>query len=149
MIEIHHAPFDLYTIVGIVLKKWEAQHDGVINENMVAKEVMQLHYQGLIGLIPLSVTVHELVHDGKLIVPLNCVFGRFVEFTNRYYEWIDDDLMTMLNENIELTEKMKPEDMTILNTCYIYSDVDGVKLPEIVEGDIIEIAPRAEVDQAA
>ena len=82
-------------------------------------------------------------------MPLNCVFGRFVEFTNRYYEWIDDDLMTMLNENIELTEKMKPEDMTILNTCYIYSDVDGVKLPEIVEGDIIEIAPRAEVDQAA
>lgn len=149
VIEIHHAPFDLYTIVGIVLKKWEAQHDGVINENMVAKEVMQLHYQGLIGLIPLSVTVHELVHDGKLIVPLNCVFGRFVEFTNRYYEWIDDDLMAMLNENIELTEKMKPEDMTILNTCYIYSDVDGVKLPEIVEGDIIEIAPRAEVDQAA
>ena len=143
-IEIHHAPFDLYSIVGIILKKYEKEHDGVVNENMVAKEVMECHYRGLIGLIPLSVTVHQLVHDGKLIVPLNCVFGRFVEFTQTYYEFIDDDLIVMLNENIELTKNLKPEDLSILNTCYIYAQTEGVNLPkeEALKGEIVDVNIR-------
>lgn len=131
-IEIHHAPFDLYSIVGIILKKFEKEH-GYVNENLVAKEVMKCHYEGVVGLIPLSITVHELVHDGKLIVPLNCVCGRFVEFTQRYYEFIDDELMIMLNENIEMTKNLKPEDLSILNTCYIYSLTEGVALPQSTE----------------
>lgn len=143
-IEIHHAPFDLYTIVGIIMKKYEAEHDGVVNQNMVAKEVMKCHYQGLIGLIPLSITVHQLVHDGKLIVPLNCVFGRFVEFTTRYYGYIDNETLSMLEENIKLTENLKPEDLSILNTCYVYSQVDGVELPDVepLKGEIVSVELR-------
>lgn len=146
-IEIHHAPFDLYSLVSILMKKYEKEHDDVVNEMMIAKEVMRCHYQGLIGLIPLSVTVHQLVHDGKLIVPLNCVYGRFVEFTQKYYEFIDDDLMAMLNENIELTKNLKPDDLSILNTCYIYSDTDGVKLPDmqsLSNADVIDVDVRSD-----
>ena len=84
MIEIHHAPFDLFSIVEVVMTKMEKEI-GYIDEYPVADEVLRMHYEGLIGLIPLSITCHQLVHDGKLIVPLNCVYGRFVEFTNRYY----------------------------------------------------------------
>ena len=92
---------------------------------------MRLHYRGLVGLIPLSVTAHELVHDGKLIVPLNCVYGKFVQFVKEYYDYIDDVLLVMLNEKIEQTKNLKAEDMSILSVRYIYTDVDGYNLPLI------------------
>lgn len=144
MIEIHHAPFDLYSLSDIVMKKFEKEN-GYINQNLVAEEVAELHYSGLVGLIPLSVTVHELVHDGKIIVPLNCVYGRFVEFTQRYYEFIDDSLMDMLNQNIELTKKLSRKDLSILNVAYVYTDTDGVDLPDTIPLDSIKEA----MDRAA
>lgn len=136
MIEIHHAPYDLYTITWIVMEKYE-QEKGYIDELDVAEEVMRLHYEGKVGLIPLSITAHELVHDGKLIVPLNCVRGRFVEFTRDYYPYIkaiskDVDIISMLQENIELTKKLTQKDLSILDVQYVYTDVDGCVLPKVV-----------------
>lgn len=132
MIEIHHEPFDLYSITSIVMKKQEVEY-GYIDELMVAEEVMNLHYRGLVGLIPLSITAHQLVHAGKLAVPLNNVYGKFVEFTRDYYEYIDDALINMLGEKITLTKKLTRADLSILNVRYIYTDIDGFRLPEVVE----------------
>lgn len=136
MIEIHHAPYDLYTITWIVLERHE-QEIGYIDELDVAEEVMRLHYEGMVGLIPLSVTAHELVHDGKLVVPLNCVRGKFVQFTKDYYQYIENinkdvDIIGMLQENIELTKKLTRKDLSILDVHYVYTDVDGCVLPKIV-----------------
>lgn len=146
--EIHHEPYDLYTICGIVLKKHEMSENGNINEMMVAKEIMQLHYQGMIGLIPLSGVAHDLVHDGKLFVPLYCVFGKFVEFTQKYYDAIleyDESILDALQEKVLLTEKGEV-DTSILNVCYVYGQMDGEEneLPEYVtESDI----PSIPIDQ--
>lgn len=136
MIEIHHAPYDLYTITWIVMEKQE-QEKGYIDELEVAEEVMYLHYQGMVGLIPLSITAHELVHDGQLIVPLNCVRGKFVQFTKDYYPYIkkiskDVDIIAMLQENIELTKKLTKKDLSVLNVQYVYTEVDGCVLPKLV-----------------
>lgn len=133
-IEIHHEPYDLYTIVDIVMTKQE-QEIGYIDELVVAEEVMRLHYEGCVGLIPLSITVHELVHDGKLIVPLNCVYGKFVEFTKRYYDYIDPVYISMLKDKVELTKKLTTEDLSILSVKYIYTNVDGFNLPKPLEVD--------------
>ena len=103
---------------------------GYIDELVVAEEVMRLHYEGCVGLIPLSITVHELVHDGKLIVPLNCVYGKFVEFTKRYYEYIDPVYISMLKDKVDLTKKLTTEDLSILSVKYIYTNVDGFNLPK-------------------
>ena len=130
LIQIHHEPFDLFSITQIVMNRQEKEL-GYISELQVAEEVMRLHYRGLVGLIPLSVTAHELVHDGKLIVPLNCVYGKFVQFVKEYYDYIDDIYLVMLNEKIEQTKNLKAEDMSILSVRYIYTDVDGYKLPLI------------------
>lgn len=129
MIEIHHSPFDLFTIVDVVMTKMEKE-EGYIDELVVADTVLEMHYSGLIGLIPLSITAHELVHDGKLIVPLNCVYGRFVEFTNRFYDELGEERLMTLKDNIELTKKMTRSDLSILNVQYVYTTVDGFKLPE-------------------
>ena len=118
LIQIHHEPFDLFSITQIVMNRQEKEL-GYINELQVAEEVMRLHYRGLVGLIPLSVTAHELVHDGKLIVPLNCVYGKFVQFVKEYYDYVDDVLLVMLNEKIEQTKNLKAEDMSILSVRYI------------------------------
>ena len=131
MIEIHHAPFDLFTIVDVVMTKMEKE-EGYIDELPIVDEVLRMHYQGLIGLIPLSTTCHELVHDGKLIVPLNCVYGRFVEFTRKYYDELGSERLSMLNDNIALTKNMKKSDFNILNVQYIYTSVDGFHLPQPV-----------------
>ena len=132
LIEIHHEPFDLYTLTSIIMQKHEKEY-GFIDELVVAQEVMRLHYVGLVGLIPLSVTAHELVHAGKLVVPLNCVYGRFVQFVKDYFEYIDPVYLAMLNEKIELTKNLSREDMSILNVRYIYTEIDGFKLPELIE----------------
>ena len=132
MIEIHHEPFDLYTLTAIVLAKQETEL-GYINELSVADEVMRLHYQGLVGLIPLSITPHELVHTGKLAIPLNCVYGRFVEFVRTYFDYIDDIYVSMLNETIELTKKLTIGDSSILTVRYIYTNVDGFRLPKLMD----------------
>lgn len=129
-IEIHHAPYTLFSIVDIVMRKQEDQL-GYIDEFKVAEEVMRLHYMGLIGLVPLAVTVHQLVHDGKIHVPLWCVYGRFVEFTKKYYDYIPDEILGALNEEIKLSRKFREnpealkENSSILDVQYVYLDVDG------------------------
>lgn len=130
MIEIHHAPYNLYTITDIVARKYEEKHS-YIDELPVAEEVMRLHYLGLIGLIPLSITCHQLVHDDKLVIPLWCVYGRFVEFTEMYYKWIPDAMLDSLKESIRESMKFKEhpellkERNSILNVQYVYLQVEG------------------------
>lgn len=131
MIEIHHAPFDLFTIVDVVMTRMEKE-EGYIDELPIVDTVLRMHYQGMIGLIPLSATCHELVHDGKLIVPLNCVYGRFVEFTKQYFDELGSERLEILNDNITLTKKMKRSDFNILNVQYVYTKVDGFNLPQPV-----------------
>lgn len=130
MIEIHHAPYTLFSLVDVVMRKHEDLYD-CIDELKVAEEVMRLHYNGVVGLVPLSVTCHQLVHDNQLPMPLWCVYGRFVEFTKRYYDWIPDPLLEQLQRDIQQSREFKAnpaalqEALKILYVEYVYLDVDG------------------------
>ena len=68
---------------------------------MVAKEITMLHYKLLIGLIPLSKTVHQLVHDGKLFIPVENVMGRYRTFVDIYKPFCETEQLETL-ERIEL-----------------------------------------------
>ena len=74
-IEIHHYPFTLYDIVEIVYRK-RLYYQERLDVELVAKEVTFLHYKLLVGLIPLSKTVHQLTHAGKIFIPIEAVLGR-------------------------------------------------------------------------
>lgn len=83
-LEFHHYPFTLFDIVSIVL-------DNKINNGMtkfnpfdLAEEVTKLHYSNYIGLVPLSLTAHELAHDGKLFINLKYVNGNYKKFISLY-----------------------------------------------------------------
>jgi hypothetical protein len=94
--EMHHYPFTIYDICLIVLTKRiqeqkedptnDKKYNKVLNPFSIAKEVLRLHYQGKVGLVPLSITPHELYHAGNLFIPLTneYVFGNYQEFIDEY-----------------------------------------------------------------
>lgn len=96
-IEVHHDPLTLYDICLIIFRKRQAAGEP-LDEDNVAKEVMWCHYNGLIGLIPLSETVHELVHNGVLFIPTTHVFGNYKVFVEMYKPFFTIEQTDMLNE---------------------------------------------------
>ena len=124
-IEIHHEPLGLEDIVRIVYNKRVAFNEP-LDVEWVAKEVMYLHYNLMVGLIPLAETVHELVHAKYLFVPTSAVLGKYRVFVDRYRDYMLPEQLETL-ENIEVaTEAYNGEDAkTILSTNYIYVDFSG------------------------
>ena len=107
-IHIHHEPFTLPDIISIVFNKRAANGES-LSVFMVAKEVMYLHYSLLVGLIPLSETVHELVHNQYLFIPTTKVFGHYDEFVKQYNDFLPEGLEATLKEieNSETTDENK------------------------------------------
>lgn len=99
-IEIHHYPFTLYDIVTIVYRK-RIYYQESLDVQMVAKEITMLHYKLLVGLISISKTVHQLVHDAKLFIPVDNVFGRYQLFVDLYKPFCETEQLETL-ERIEL-----------------------------------------------
>jgi len=124
-IHIHHDPIDLYTICLVIYNKRLANRED-LSEEMVAKEVMYLHYSLLIGLIPLAETVHELVHNKYLFVPTDKVMGRYKEFVNMYYDFFPPEQLDTLNRIEEATlEYNHLKNVAVLEKRYIYLDLSG------------------------
>lgn len=89
-IEIHHSPYTLEDICTTVFNKRVFYGEDIDVED-VAKEVMYIHYFLIVGLIPLSETVHELVHNQFIFIPTDKVVGNYKEFENTYGNWIPED----------------------------------------------------------
>jgi hypothetical protein len=135
-IEVHHEPFTLFDITQIVLEKWINQ--GLkMNPILVAEEVMRIHYQGKVGLIPLSITVHDLVHNGKIFIPLQNVYGDFISFIEDYEPYISADLMSVLELKLQMSRDVEAQDLSILEKKYVYLEVDGMSFPEVM-GEVVE-----------
>lgn len=134
-IEIHHEPFSLFDITNIVVNK-AIMNGEDLNYYMIAEEVMKLHYQGKVGLIPLSLTVHELFHNGKIFIPLQAVRGDFLSFVEEYEDYIPSDYTEILISKIKASKQIQEagyQDLTILNKKYVYLEVDGMTFPTLVE----------------
>ena len=103
-IEIHHSPLTLYDIVSAVVKR--RMHDKEDTDIfLVANEVMYLHYLGWVGLVPVSESVHELIHNQYIFVPTNIVRGNFRAFVDNYYDYISPDTLDALDNAEEMTKE--------------------------------------------
>lgn len=104
-LEMHHYPATLFDIVqGVRDKiKEEANELASYDTFSIAERVMKLHYQGKVGLVPLTKTAHEMAHNGTLFIPLTTdyVFGNWSSL-------IDDELIVtdIFRYNLEQIEKM-------------------------------------------
>lgn len=122
-IEIHHIPFSLFDIVNIVLRKYETE-ELTIDPLVIADEVMRLHYEGKVGLVPLSVTVHELYHRGDLFIPLQYVDKGFILFYQEYKDYMKE-YEEMLKRLIVMSRNFNLNENTILKKHLIYLDPEG------------------------
>ena len=131
-IEIHHEPFTLFDIVSIVVDKYIDMNLD-LNPLTIAEEVMKLHYKDLVGLVPLSVTVHQLVHDGKLFIPLQNVYGNYISFIEEYAPYISPGIENILQAKLKISKEIDALDTSILEKKYVYLEVEGFNLPQIIE----------------
>ena len=129
-IEIHHEPFTLFDIVQTVLNKYERL--GIpFNQFIIADEVEELHYDGKIGLVPLSKTMHDLVHDDKIFIPLQLIYHAYDEFYDEYEEDIDPKVKEKVQRKVDLSLKCGDILSDVLDPEFVYVDIEGMKMPEI------------------
>ena len=119
--ELHHYPFTLFDIVqGVlrheygILSDREPVYKRPVNLFKVAEKVMKLHYQGVIGLIPLSLTAHELAHNGDIFIPLTdeYVFGNWKSLFDNQEEYgieLAETVNFNVRQAIDMTNKMIEE----------------------------------------
>lgn len=131
-IEIHHEPLGLEDIVRIVYAKRCAFHESLEVEH-VAKEVMWLHFDMQVGLIPLAETVHELVHNQYLFVPNSKVYGHYKKFINDYASFIPIEQREILERIDQLSMAYEADEYKqLLARKFIYVDATGsYELPRL------------------
>ena len=121
-IEIHHSPFTLRDICSTVINKRMKNGECMYIE-AVAYEVIYLHYCLMVGLIPLSETVHELVHSQYIFVPVDKVYGYYKQFIEQYD--VDQELLDKLYqlEQLTLEGNMNQQYKDVLEKKYIQIDM--------------------------
>ena len=146
-IHIHHAPFTLWDICSTVIRK-RLHNQESIDPFDVCKEVMWLHYMGYVGLVPLSETVHTMVHNSYIFVPLNIIRGNYNKFKEIYYNEIDPETLDMLDNAEEMT-KAYLEDISNVNN-QVNKQMDLFNLHEtyvrIQNRNIKESIPKSKDD---
>ena len=129
-IEIHHEPLTLFDIVSVVLTKH--MEEGIpINDLYIADEVMNLHYQNMVGLVPLSKSLHQIIHNSdEIIIPLNLVFGDYTGFLREYSDYLDEHILDKIERKINETKHFTQDMADKLSPKFVYVNVDGFELPK-------------------
>lgn len=93
MIHMHHTPLVLEDIIHVVIAKRQELNES-LTMSSIAREVMELHYLGLVGLYPLCETCHEYAHGdtNDLFIPEDAIYGEVDAFFDIYSDYISDSL---------------------------------------------------------
>jgi hypothetical protein len=107
-IELHHYPFTLFDIVDAVHRRHEKENLS-LSQMAICKEVVELHYRNLVGLVPLAKTMHELYHKGKLEIDIRSVFGDIRQFAVEYTKYLDKRLAAKVRRMVKVANENKAE----------------------------------------
>lgn len=129
-VEIHHSPFTLFQYVETVCRKHFDLNKGYFDALEVAEEVTKLHFQFLVGLVPLNPTAHKLVHSGNLKIHPDLVLGGWEVFLEEYRKWlpesIDNDLIELealrKNPSDEIPRILKKKELRIESTFQTFDN---------------------------
>ena len=137
-LEMHHYPYTLYELVAYHMDYIENTEDvaETYNPFRIAYDIMKMHYEGKVGLVPLSLSAHELVHEGELFIPLTSeyVFGNWEEGTEQLL--LNDDAKSHLDLLKKLTKKYidsgKTLDVSILDDIQLRVQMKNELRPKII-----------------
>jgi len=135
-IEFHHYPMNLYEITEIVGTQMlkSLVDDEKLSCFEIAERVMEEHYRGNIGLIPLTKTLHDMAHNNSIIIPISKVNGNYERFLKKYNSYISDDIKDRIAEaklNSESDEskiynqKKLEKNIANYNITYYNDDSEG------------------------
>ena len=110
-IELHHYPFSLYDLTEIITRSF-LRNSTPLSTFSVAYQVVRLHYENRVGLVPLTKTAHDLAHAGKVYIPLTAVHGDVRSFLEEYQLDVGSQLLLRLKEIMVYT----PEKIETLNS---------------------------------
>ena len=141
-VELHHDPITLFEIVDTVITRFE--EEGIpLNDLMISDEVMRLHYENEVGLVPVSKTAHEMLHNSdKLFVPLNMIYGEYSKFVEDYEPYISEEIYDKIEKRVLATKNMTPEQFDSLTQELKVLEVDGFD-----EIDKLEIEKEEKVEE--
>lgn len=152
-IHIHHEPITLFDIVMAVYNRRKTMNES-LSEDMVAKEVMYQHYMLRVGLIPLSETVHELVHNQYVFVPTTAVFGKYWEFIDMYKDYIEPQTLETLkiieesskNFSMDKSNELLQTNLVYLDTNDVYDKADLDKVKSLLQKRLDDINVNHQID---
>ena len=123
-IHLHHSPFTLYDIVNVIYLK-RASMGETLECEMVAKEAMYMHYRLGVGLIPLSETVHDLVHNGYIFIPVQNVMGNYQLFYDLYEDFIPPETKDLYERILKFSEDFNTElQNKVIQKSYVYYNIE-------------------------
>ena len=98
-VEFHHYPFTLYDIVKLVII------NNMINRNSfstftITKEVIGLHLNNLVGMVPLTTTIHQLYDVDGFSISKDMFFGDVHSFIELYKMSFSKEMVTKYNKLI-------------------------------------------------
>ena len=134
-IELHHEPFTLYDIVDLEILRREDTGE-TLSTLDIAEYVTSLHYDGIVGLIPLSKTQHELIDSHKVFIPLQHIYQDYHKLYEMYEEYLDTTA-EHIRKKIEMKVHLSMLCEDIQSDCaeaeFKYINVEGFDFPKIDE----------------
>lgn len=107
-IQLHHFPINLYNICQIVIEKL-FDEEKKVSSFIVADEVIRLHLRGIIGLVPLSTTMHEIAHNSELKFLRWQIKGNWETFVNEYEEYLSEYDTAIIKDLLSRTKLEKSQ----------------------------------------
>ena len=102
-IEMHHHPVTLYDLVDTVLNK-TLKEEREFTKFSIANEVMELHFNLKIGIVPLTTTAHQLAHSDSMVIEIKDIHGDFFSFIEEYEEFFSEEVTGRITKHLENAE---------------------------------------------
>lgn len=99
-LEFHHYPLNLYEITEAIARQrvLTLGEDEKVSCFEIAEQVMEEHFKGNVGVVPLTKTLHEMAHNRTIIIPITKVEGNYKKFIQKYSSYIATDIKERVSE---------------------------------------------------
>lgn len=87
--ELHHLPFTMEDIIELVYC-YNKDNNKSIDLIDMTRDILELHFNGLVGLYNLTRTEHAMIHNNTLFIPVQCLYGNIYEFVKIFEHYMTE-----------------------------------------------------------